>query len=956
MKKVYRLFQIVILLFIGFGSAFADGMQSFKIDNQTGVFVVKFTASPSTAMMNGAVGLSGVAVTGFPDYNCAIRFGSTGIIEVRNGAAYAALATYQYSAGHRYFFSMTVDVPNRKYSVVVHEQEGGPQVTLATDYAFRIDNFTGSLNYFNESVVDGTNQQYVGLSDFSIGTSTLFTEANYNIPTPTLTGDFGVKFSASPSHLPINAVAGMSDIVASQYGDLGPIIQFAADSTIKVRNSGAYAADFKVKYVAGGKYMFYITGNTTTHTYSVRVATPDKQIVKLATNYGFRKLANSLQYVTTMLNFDPVYSGKPGSYLAIDGLIAGTLGYDGDVHPSVSKSIGTNTTEITKTFVVTPSSNKVNAAVGLNKKAGIAWSDFNTIVNFIADDSIQVRDGAAYKKIPGISYQGGDSYIVGITANPATTKYKVTIDKGLYSAPVEVATDFGFRLNSPGDELDYLTSKDTWLAGTEGTYLTVNDVAIKMPPLMKAGANAAPTIAPVANQSCFSDSKPIEIALSGITYGGDPTVQTLAVTAVSSNPSIATAALDYVAGSSTGKLTITPKAAGQTTITIKVKDNGGIELGGIDTALVLVKVDVAAAQQIQNYTITTADGKWGADNQIMSGNDGVGFYEAWRQINRGVSPGTGNDGICVTNVMSNFTYSFYLRFDLNNLPDLGSCTDAKLKVFSHTATLGYTGVNIPHAVDSLVLYALKDGYAAGPDFEGYVPELDEFYEEGSQFGGWTSVLNATNKYVAGYEKYICADNAPGYNEGNSEDDIKATDWSYFNTTDALTKIGTKYTVALGDTTLLVNVADLKKVINEDTNNAIVFVLAKIPTRSTSPTNAQNLFKGTAFSVYTGENKGMEPRLELTWDKGPSAVEKINNRNGEVSVYPNPATNMLKVNYPSNSSKIEIYSVTGVKLAEYNSLNTNSSMINISELNSGLFFLKVLNDKNHDIETVKFFKK
>jgi hypothetical protein len=954
MKKLYTIIRISILfLFINAGYVFADGIQSFKIDDQTGTFVVKFTASPSAAMMNGAIGFGGVEVKAFGDFNCVIRFNPTGQIDVRNGTAYAALTPYNYTAGRRYFFMATIDVVNKKYSVVVHEMNGGTEVTLATDYSFRLDNFTGTLSYFSEFVVDATNQNFVGISDFTIGTSTSISEDNYNIPLPKLSGDFGVKFMATPSHLPLNAVVGMSDIEATGYGDLGPIIVFGGDSTIKVRNGAAYAADVKVKYEAGAQYMFYVTGNTVTHKYNVILATPDRKIINLATDYSFRKLADNLNYLTTKLSFDPVYAGVDGSFLAIDGLIAGKLGYDGNVHPSASSFIGNQATAFARNIVVTASESKINAAVGYNKLPAVAWGDFNAIVNFIQDDTIQVRNGAAYLKT-NQTYQKGDSYIVGLNIDPVTKTYKVTLDKGLYSTPVEIATDFGFRLNNPGDTINYFTSKDVWTAGIEGTYLITSSVAVKMPPLTKIGGNISPTIGSVTNQSLFTDSNPLEIALSGITYGTDPTPQTIEVTSENSDPNVATVTLVYTPNESTGKLTITPKNAGETTVKVTVKDNGGVENLGVDTKQISFTVTVSAAQIVQNYTISTADGIWGADNQILIGNDGVGFYEGWRMINRGLSEGKGNNDIGVVNVMPNFTYSFYLRFDLSNLPDKGACTEAKLKVFSQIAVKGFTGIDVPRAVDDLVLYVLQDAYEGGPDFEGYVPELTEFYDEGSQVGGWTSVLNASNKYTAGYEKYICADNAPGFNEGNSEEDIKSSGWDYFNT-EALSRVGTTYRVELGDTALVVDVADLKKAISTDSNNAIVFVLAKLPSYATSGTEAQELFRTTSFPIYTGESKGYEPRLELTWDKSATVVNVVNFNKKNISLFPNPASTMLQVKYPMNTGKMEVYSSAGVKVATYKPQNSLNTTLNISNLNSGLYFMRVLDTQNNLIDIVKFVK-
>ncbi|MDA8693452.1 S8 family peptidase, partial [Saprospiraceae bacterium] len=66
----------------------------------------------------------------------------------------------------------------------------------------------------------------------------------------------------------------------------------------------------------------------------------------------------------------------------------------------------------------------------------------------------------------------------------------------------------------------------------------------------------------------------------------------------------------------------------------------------------------------------------------------------------------------------------------------------------------------------------------------------------------------------------------------------------------------------------------------------------------------------------------------------------------ISVYPNPATNSLKIEYaaPNNEElKVSIYSITGQKQIETNFYNQNTIELDVSDLSKGIYLLEVQND-------------
>ena len=106
--------------------------------------------------------------------------------------------------------------------------------------------------------------------------------------------------------------------------------------------------------------------------------------------------------------------------------------------------------------------------------------------------------------------------------------------------------------------------------------------------------NAPPTIDSIASFDMNEDGS-ASINLTGISYGGDANSQDIEVLAYTSETNIFSELnIDYNSPSTTGSLDLIPdtNSNGLSTIYVTVKDNGGIDNGGIDSVRVAFSVNV----------------------------------------------------------------------------------------------------------------------------------------------------------------------------------------------------------------------------------------------------------------------------------------------------------------------------------------------------------------------------
>lgn len=102
--------------------------------------VLYFEATAFGSNIDGVIGFTSGAATGFDSLAIAVRFSPAGTIDVRNGDTYQADITTPYISAHRYPMWLIVDLNSHTYSVDVETIDADRNVSMvrvATEYAFR---------------------------------------------------------------------------------------------------------------------------------------------------------------------------------------------------------------------------------------------------------------------------------------------------------------------------------------------------------------------------------------------------------------------------------------------------------------------------------------------------------------------------------------------------------------------------------------------------------------------------------------------------------------------------------------------------------------------------------------------------------------------------------------------------------------------------------------------------
>jgi len=116
-----------------------------------------------------------------------------------------------------------------------------------------------------------------------------------------------------------------------------------------------------------------------------------------------------------------------------------------------------------------------------------------------------------------------------------------------------------------------------------------------------------------------------------------------------------------------------------------------------------------------------------------------------------------------------------------------------------------------------------------------------------------------------------------------------------------------------------------------------------------------------FAVYPllvinyGSNNFTSPS-SVFYDGMASNVGVVYNQKLDISLYPNPANEYLKIDLKNSNNiykSIEIYSIQGVRIKKLESTDIKE-IINISELESGIYFIRL--NGNNVQNTYKFIKK
>ena len=163
------------------------------------------------------------------------------------------------------------------------------------------------------------------------------------------------------------------------------------------------------------------------------------------------------------------------------------------------------------------------------------------------------------------------------------------VDGGSYSACGIASYELdrtGFDCSSLGENTVTLTV--TGNSGTIGSAMAIVTVS---------EVNQTPVFDTVSDATTQEDGGPLEVTITGIDHGNcnSNNQQVETVSATTTSELIEKILVSYTAGETTAKLAIYPKenASGEATISIEVKDNGGTENGGIDTAFATFKVSIS---------------------------------------------------------------------------------------------------------------------------------------------------------------------------------------------------------------------------------------------------------------------------------------------------------------------------------------------------------------------------
>lgn len=167
---------------------------------------VTFDATPAASLINATAGVSSSSATSLTSLAAAVRFNSTGTIDVRNGSTYTAATSVPYSGRILYHFILDINISTHTFNAYV--VANSVQKTLGTNIAFRTEQ-AGVTSLKNFAVVSTSGL----LNVCSINSSN--TTLNLNPNSTSL--NFGqVAVSGSLSQNVVFTNAGTSNITISQ--------------------------------------------------------------------------------------------------------------------------------------------------------------------------------------------------------------------------------------------------------------------------------------------------------------------------------------------------------------------------------------------------------------------------------------------------------------------------------------------------------------------------------------------------------------------------------------------------------------------------------------------------------------------------------------------------------------------------------------------------------------------
>jgi hypothetical protein len=248
-------------------------------------FQASFDATPSLANMDGVTGFSLGTADAYGRLAISVRFNSSGFIDARNGANYAANSSVPYLPGQNYHFRLIINPTALVYSVFV-TPPGSAETTLGTNFAFQIA--YSRLNYWVLYSELGSQM----ICNFTIGAVPPAPDFSISVTPGSQTVTAGNSATTSVSVGSLNGFSGSVNFGASGL----PAGTTATFSPTTISASGSSTLTLKTTVgTPAGPHKITITGTSgslshpTTYTLTVNAAAPTVYETESATVFNASK-------------------------------------------------------------------------------------------------------------------------------------------------------------------------------------------------------------------------------------------------------------------------------------------------------------------------------------------------------------------------------------------------------------------------------------------------------------------------------------------------------------------------------------------------------------------------------------------------------------------------------------------------------------------------------------------
>jgi hypothetical protein len=287
---------------------------------QSGSFTATIDAKPSLSPSNTTIGLCQGAQTAYTGIACVVRFNTSGNIDARNGAAYAAASTIPFSAGVSYHFRFVVNVPAHTYSIFV-TPAGGSEITVGSNYAFRTEvNTVTSLDTWNVDV-NATPGGSVNINNLSVS---------------------GTPTAAAPTFTPAAGTYSSAQSVTISTTTSGASIRYTTDGSTPSSTAGTlYSGPISISATTTVKAIAYASGlansavSSATYTIGTRNYTPAEVLPAIQQRMVSTNQVNTKAHINTMTRASNVnvYQVKTGVFAYTSSMAIDTDGSDPDPDP-----------------------------------------------------------------------------------------------------------------------------------------------------------------------------------------------------------------------------------------------------------------------------------------------------------------------------------------------------------------------------------------------------------------------------------------------------------------------------------------------------------------------------------------------------------------------------------------------------------------------------------------------